>query len=74
MKDKTPKVPVLHSLIKNTLKRNWKAVANILILKVKEAKPIVQQALLKVTGKEIGVFCKNGKSILKNFSADRIFE
>ena len=57
-KDKTPKDPVLRSLIKNTLKRNWKTVVNILLLKVNEAKPFVQQAVRKVTGKEIGVLAR----------------
>lgn len=74
VKDKTPKDAVLRSLIKNTLKKNWKTVANVLILKIKEAKPFVQQALRKVTEKEIGVLCKKGKSILKNRSAKELIE
>lgn len=74
VKDKTPKDPVLRSLIKNTLNRNWKTVVNILLLKVKEAKPFVQQAIRKVTGKEIGVLCKTGKSILKNRSAKELID
>ena len=74
VKDKTPKDPVLRSLIKNTLKRNWRTVANILLLKIKEAKPFVQQALRNVIAKEIGVLCKSGKSILKNTSAKELIE
>ena len=65
VKDRTPTNAASRSLIKSIVKGNWKTVTNILLLKVNESKPYVQQALGKLIGNEFRDYCRVGKSILR---------
>jgi len=68
VKDRTPKNPACLTLIKKIVKRNWKTATNILLFKIKETRPYLQQVLRKVVGKEFFDLCKVGKSILRKKS------
>ena len=74
VKDRTPKDPTCLSLIKNILKRIWKTATNILLFKIKETRPYVQQVLRKVVGKEVFDLCEVGKSILRKKSPKELVE
>ena len=74
VKDETPVDPAVCSLIKNVVKKNWKTVSNILVMKIKEAKPYVQQAVRKVIDKEFANLCKVGRSILRKRAPKELVE
>jgi len=74
VKDRTPKDPACASLIKDVVKRNWKTATNILLFKIKETKPYIQQVLRKVVGKEFFDLCKVGKSILRKKTPKELVE